>query len=81
MRAGGVVSPETEKQSERDANQSPAVVLRERGGKTAGWTRKQRRGQRSTAEHDKRPVDRTIWGGSPASCSAFRAAFSSLVLA
>lgn len=57
------MSPKTEKQSEWDAKQSPAVVLRERGGKTAGWTRKQRRGQRSTAEHDKRPVDRTIQGG------------------
>lgn len=50
------MSPKTEKQSERDANQSPAVVLRERGGKTAGWTRKQCRGQRSTAEHDKGPL-------------------------
>lgn len=29
-------------------SQSPAVVLRERRGKTAGWTTKQRRSDRST---------------------------------
>ncbi len=31
-------------------SQSPAVVLRERRGKTAGWTTKQCRSDRSTTE-------------------------------
>lgn len=31
-------------------SQSPAVVLRERRGKTAGWATKQRRSDRSTTE-------------------------------
>lgn len=33
-----------------DRSQSPAVVLRERRGKTAGWTTKQRRSDKSTTE-------------------------------